>query len=265
MPFGRVGEQMWQADTLHGPHVRDGDGKPRPTRLIAFLDDASRVLCHGQFFFQENHTAMARALRAALYKRGVPETLYVDNGSIYASKDLTLICARLGCLLCHTPVRDGAAKGKIERFFRTVRAQFLSRELDLSSLEKLNETFIAWAEDDYNHHPHGTLGMKPVDRFGLDLPRIRYLPTGPHADELFMRQAEREVLADNTLRFAGKRWEAPRDLRNRRVQLRHGTDAHGKPAPPLIVYYDGERQGEARPLDFLANDRAPRRPNGGAA
>ena len=85
---------MWQADTLHGPYLRDASGKARPTRLIAFIDDCSRVCCHGQFFFSENHLAMKTALQAALYKRGVPETLYVDNGSVYASKDLTLICAR---------------------------------------------------------------------------------------------------------------------------------------------------------------------------
>jgi transposase InsO family protein len=65
--------------------------------------------------------------------------LYVDNGSIYTSQEITLICARVGCILRHTPVRDGSAKGKVERFFRRVRQQFLSRNLDLSSLDKLNE------------------------------------------------------------------------------------------------------------------------------
>ena len=58
-----------------------------------------------------------QTLRAAFYKRGVPEQLLVDNGSIYSSQEITLICARLGCLLRHTAVRDAAAKGKIERFF----------------------------------------------------------------------------------------------------------------------------------------------------
>ncbi len=74
-------------------------------------------------------------MRAALYKRGVPESLYVDNGSIYTCKEITQICARIGCLLCHAPIRDGAAKGKIERFFRTVRESFLTRALDLSSVD----------------------------------------------------------------------------------------------------------------------------------
>ena len=167
--------EMWQGDTMFGPHVKVG-AKSVQTKLIAFIDDASRVCCHGEFFLSENTDNLTKALRSALYKRGIPEAMYVDNGSIYTSKEITQICTRLGCLLCHAPVRDGAAKGKIERFFRTVRQMFLTQQLDLSSLEALNRAFIAWVEDEYNAREHSTLQMRPIDRFGLDLPRIRFLP-----------------------------------------------------------------------------------------
>jgi transposase InsO family protein len=100
--------EMWQADTLYGPHVHL-NGSPVQTRLIAFIDDASRVCCHGQFFPAENVDTLIESIRAAFYKRGVPHALYVDNGSIYSSKEILQICARVGCLLHHTPVRDGAA------------------------------------------------------------------------------------------------------------------------------------------------------------
>jgi transposase InsO family protein len=109
---------MWQADTLFGPYVHH-HGTPTQSKLIAFLDDCSRVCCHGQFFVAETTDTLIEALRAAFYKRGVPQSLYVDNGSIYTSKEIVQICARVGCLLHHAPVRDGAAKGKVERFFRT--------------------------------------------------------------------------------------------------------------------------------------------------
>jgi hypothetical protein len=104
------------------------------------------------------------ALRSALYKRGVPQTLYVDNGAIYTSTEINQICGRIGTLLCHTPVRDRAAKGKLERFFRTCRDQFLLRKLDLSSLEALNAQFRDWVENEYNARVHSTLQMKPIDR-----------------------------------------------------------------------------------------------------
>src|SRR5262249_23436501 len=125
----KYANQLWQADTLFGPYLDTGasGGCRKQTRLIAFIDDASRVLCHGEFFFEENVNTLVQAIRAAFYKRGVPEQLLVDNGSIYSSQEITLICARVGCILRHTAVRDAAAKGKIERFFRRVRDQFLVR------------------------------------------------------------------------------------------------------------------------------------------
>ena len=127
------------------------------------------VGCHGQFFCGgKNVDSLIEAIRAAYYKRGVPHALYVDNGSIYSSKEIVQICARVGCLLHHTPVRDGAAKGKVERFFRTVRDQFLARELDLSSLDALNRQFTQWVEEQYNAQVHSILGMSPLDRYALD-------------------------------------------------------------------------------------------------
>ena len=185
------------------------NGVPVQARLIAFIDDASRVCCHGQFFPAENVDTLIESLRAAFYKRGVPHSLYVDNGSIYTSKEILQICARVGCLLHHTPVRDGAAKGKIERFFSTVRDQFLARDLDLSSLEALNRQFTHWVEEHYNAQVHSVLGMSPLDRFALDRKWVRFLPPNEANDELFFVEEERHVRADNTFSFKSLRWEAP--------------------------------------------------------
>lgn len=252
----KYANQLWQADTLVGPYCDTGlsPGSRKQARLIAFLDDASRVLCHGEFFFEENTDTLIRTLRAAFYKRGVPEQLLVDNGSIYCSQEITLVCARVGCLLRHTAVRDAAAKGKIERFFRRVRDQFLIQKLDLSSLESLNRQFTCWVEQDYNAAPHDGLGLKPIDRFGLDLARIRFLAPSEHADELFFAEATRTVKKDNTFRFQGRRYETPADLREQDIQIRH--DRHHSDngvSPTMIVYVKGQRMGPARLLDAVAN------------
>jgi putative transposase len=249
----KFANQLWQADTLFGPSVDTGTspGSRKQVRLIAFLDDASRVLCHGEFFFEENVDTLVKAIRAAFYKRGVPEQLLVDNGSIYCSQEITLICARVGCILRHTAVRDAAAKGKIERFFRRVRDQFLVQNLDLSSLEALNRQFNQWVEQDYNATPHDALGMKPIDRFGIDLPRIRFLSPSEHNDELFFAEATRKVKKDNTFSFASRRYETPVDLRDREIQLRY--DRNRQDTTAVIIYYQGQRQGVARLLDAVAN------------
>lgn len=243
--------QLWQADTMFGPYVDAGASSGRKqTKLIAFIDDASRVLCHGEFFFDENVDTLVQAIRAALYKRGVPEQLLVDNGSIYCCQEITLICARVGCILRHTAVRDAAAKGKIERFFRRVREQFLIKNLDLSSLAALNRQFTHWAENDYNATEHDALGMKPIDRFGIDLARARFLSPSQHNDELFYAEATRKVKKDNTFSFLARRYETPVDLRDREIQLRYDR-RHQDTA--VIIYHKGQRLGAARLLDAVAN------------
>jgi putative transposase len=238
---------------MFGPYVANGAAARKQAKLIAFIDDASRVLCHGEFFFEENVDTLVRAIRAAFYKRGVPEQLLVDNGSIYCSQEITLICARVGCILRHTAVRDAAAKGKIERFFRRVRDQFLVQKLDLSSLDALNRQFTHWVEDDYNATAHDGIGMKPLDRFGIDLARVRFLAPCEHHDELFQAEATRKVKKDNTFSFASRRYETPVDLRDKEIQLRYDRHRTDNAAVALVIYYKGQRMGAARLLDAVAN------------
>jgi putative transposase len=255
----KYANQLWQADTMFGPYVDAGASldSRKQTKLIAFIDDASRVLCHGEFFFDENVDTLVQAIRAAFYKRGVPEQLLVDNGSIYSSQEITLICARVGCILRHTAVRDAAAKGKIERFFRRVRDQFLVRTLDLSALDILNRQFTHWVEHDYNATAHDAIGMKPIDRFGIDLARVRFLAPSEHNDELFFAEAVRKVKKDNTFSFAGRRYETPVDLRDKEIQLRYNRQRNDSAA--VVIYHKGQRMGAARLLDAVANGLARRK------
>lgn len=250
---------LWQCDTLHGPSLRfDHHGKPVQVFLIAFLDDASRVITHGEFFGADNTEHLIECFQQALYKRGVPKAVYADNGSNYSSKEFALICSRLGTVLIHTHVRDGASKGKIERFFRTVRDQFLNRCLEhITSLEKLNNEFTRWVEDTYHQREHSTLGMKPIDRFGLDYNRLRHLQQCEFNQELFYHQTTRKVRIDNTFSFQNIRHEAPRDLRNQTITLRYNRLYTGPQPDPPIVYHDDQRLGFAVPLDRVHNDRRP--------
>jgi transposase InsO family protein len=246
---------LWQADTLHGPHLRDGPrATPVKTYLICFIDDASRVVTHGAFYGADDTHTLLDCFQTALAKRGVPKAVYADNGSNYGSKEFATICARIGTVLIHAPVRDGAAKGKIERFFRTVRDEFLTHEISrIRTLRKLNEEFTKWLELTYHDRVHTTLGMKPIDRLGLDLPRIRRLADNPYSAELFMLEDTREVRADNTFSFNNMRYEPPRDLRRKTITIRY--QRHTGFAP--VVYQDGERLGDATLLDRVANDRRP--------
>lgn len=250
---------MWQADTLHGPYLYLNGRlqKPVKTFLIGFIDDASRVVPHAEFFTADDTPNLLEAFQQALYQRGVPKAMYVDNGSNYSAKELSNICERLGIILLHTPVRDGASKGKIERFFRTVRDQFLVRNLeDITSLTLLNEQFREWVEYTYHTREHSELKMKPIDRFGMDHSHIRMLAQNEFNQELFYREATRKVRIDNTFSFRNTRYEAPRDMRKTTIVIRF-SDFIGHPehSSHPIVYDHGERIGEAWPVDYISNDR----------
>jgi putative transposase len=253
--------QLWQADTLYGPSIKQPDGSWKKTFLIAFIDDASRVITHAEFFWRDNTANMVNAFRSALYKRGKPERLYFDNGSNYTSKEILQACVRLDIHLSHAPIRDGAAKGKIERFFRGFRDRFLTLHTSFSSLEALNRLTHQWVEEEYNAKHHSGIQMIPLDRFNLDRNRVQFLTDDAISAEVFFVEEDRKVSKTNVFSINSQRYECPVDLREKTVQVRFDrsrfdrTGAGQTTADRFIVYFNGQRMGEATRLNLHANAR----------
>jgi putative transposase len=111
--FAQAGE-LWMSDVMHGPSVLVGDRTKRKTYLIAFIDDATRVIPYCAFALAENTAAFLPVLKQALLRRGLPQRLYVDNGAHYRSQHLALVCAKLGIALIHARPYRPQGKGKIE-------------------------------------------------------------------------------------------------------------------------------------------------------
>lgn len=246
--------ELWQGDTMYGPAIKQNDGSWKKTYLIAFIDDASRLITHGEFFYADDTVNMINAFRSALYKRGKPERLYFDNGSNYTAKEIHQACLRLNIRLTHAPVRDGAAKGKIERFFRGFRDRFLVRHTEFETLQQLNQFAQAWIEDDYNNQPHSSLGMTPLARFNLDYRRIAYLPNDEVTDEVFYVEETRKVSKVNIFSINNQKFECPVDLRNKSVQIRYDRRSR----QTFIVYFNSVRMGEALPLNLYHNAQLSR-------
>ena len=116
---------LWMSDVMHGPAIKSDGGRKRKTYLIAFIDDATRVIPYAAFAHSENTASFMEVFRQAILRRGIPQRLFVDNGSAFRSQHLSLVCAKLGITLIHARAFHAAAKGKIERWFRTIRLQFL--------------------------------------------------------------------------------------------------------------------------------------------
>lgn len=103
--------QLWMSDVMHGPSVAlQGSRTRRKAYLIAFLDDATRVVPYCAFALSENTQAFLPVFKQALVRRGLPERLYVDNGANYRSQQLALVCAKLGIALIHARPYQPAGK-----------------------------------------------------------------------------------------------------------------------------------------------------------
>jgi transposase InsO family protein len=122
--FGRFEAEapnvLWVADVLHGPLI---GGKK--TYLFAFLDDHSRFITGHRWGWSEDSLHLAAAFQRAVAARGLPRTLYVDNGACFVDETTAVTCAKLGIRITHSPPYRPEGRGKIERFFETVRGQFL--------------------------------------------------------------------------------------------------------------------------------------------
>ncbi|MCP3881988.1 MAG: transposase, partial [Sulfitobacter sp.] len=169
---------IWYGDVMHGPRVPMG-GRMRKAYLVSLMDDASRLIAHSAFCPGETALDIEAVLKQAVLKRGLPVKLVIDNGPAYRAKTLQGICARLGIHLVYCRPYAPEGKGKLERWHRTFRNQFLS-ELDTSRLRDLgdlNARLWAWLEGVYHQTPHGGLDheLTPLQRYQRDLPRIRTL------------------------------------------------------------------------------------------
>lgn len=118
--------ELWMSDVMYGPKLGH-KGRLRQTYLVAFLDDATRVIPHAAFTLSEGTAACLQVLEQAILRRGLPRRLYVDNGAAFRSRHLALVCAKLGITLIHARPYSPQGKGKIERWFRTVRMQLVPR------------------------------------------------------------------------------------------------------------------------------------------
>ena len=260
---GRPNE-IWTGDALHAVRV---DG--RKTYLFAFIDDHSRAVMAARFGFAEDAIRLAAALRPALASRGVPEHVYVDNGSAFVDAWLLRACAVLGVKLVHSAPGRPEGRGKIERFFRTVRGQFLAeltegRAAQVPGLAELNRLFTAWTETTYHVREHSETGQAPLARWEAAGP----FPVPPPAAlaEAFRWSEWRTVTKTATVSMHGNRYQVDPALTGRRVELafdpfdltvlqvRSGGKDAGTAVPHHVTRHSHPK---ARP-EPLPGDDAPR-------
>jgi putative transposase len=249
--------QIWQSDMLFGPWVQRAGGGKMQVFLQAALDDASRLIPHAQFYSNQGLDSFLDCLRQAIAARGVPTHLYMDNGKIYRSPQLARIAAGIGILIVHTPPYQPEGRGKIERWFGSVRQQFLAN-LDckiLLSLEQLNERLWHWIDTIYHRTEHSALGTTPLLRWQRDIERIRQLPPATDLRRLFFHRVHRLVRRDSTFLLQHRFFEAPPHLAGKQIEVRFDP----LDLTQLEIYSEGQTQGMARLVDAVVNGQLPAR------
>ncbi|GAX89815.1 DDE-type integrase/transposase/recombinase [Effusibacillus lacus] len=255
----------WQGDvqhTLYLPHP-DQPGKKKMAYLVVFIDDYSRYVVHGQFYFEERVPRLEDCLKKAILKHGIPEMIYVDNGAIYSSRHFERICGRLGTQLKHTKPGRPQGRGKQEKFFRFVDQSFVPEAYDLieqgkiQTLTDLNRFFSAWLEVAYHQKVHNSFKQRPADRYKKDEHPIRTIPPHELAD-VFLLEETRKVDKTGCISLLGQIYEVDAAYAGQTVQVRF--DPYD--LTEIQVWKDGKRQENARPLRVrsLSSDKRQEEP-----
>ncbi len=238
---------LWISDVLHGPKVTVR-GKQRKAYLLAILDDASRFVVSARFHLSEGIEPLIIDLRQSLVRFGLPQRFYSDNGAAFRSRIIHQIGARLNIAMPHTPPYQPQGRGKIERFFLTVRERFLAKNT-AKTLEQLNRDLQEWIAQ-YHQTPHGGIAdVTPLDKRLRIETLCRALPETANIDSLFMQSREVRLNKDGTFRLQNQIFEAPQAPRANRVEISF------YPWDLTTVFYGPER----RPAKLLKKHENARR------
>lgn len=196
---------LWSADFLHGPSVKEGQ-RTYKAYLHTIIDDATRLIVAARFYTAENTESLLSDLMLAICRFGIPRRFYTDNGAAFRSHHLQLVAAKMGIALPHTPPYKPQGRGKIERFFRSLRDGFLTGR-QRTTLQMLNADLDKWVGG-YQESIHSAIGMSPLNRKLTDQgqPLKRIDPTR-NINDLFRMTATKKVGSDGCIRMWSNRFE----------------------------------------------------------
>lgn len=249
---------LWQGDFMVGPYLKI-NGKKIKTYLFAFIDDCSRIVPYAMFLKTEKFSAVRKVLSEAILRRGIPKLIYLDNGKVYRSDMLHFACASLGITIIHTKPYDAASKGKIERFFLTVRKRFLPilTEKEYSSLDKLNQSFFAWLEKDYHRKIHSSIKMTPLDKYMSQISNVKTIDDPKKLEMIFLKRTKRKVKHDGTISVNSKLYEVPPLLIGKKIEIRFDPETF----QDVFIFDNGKCIAKAKEVLYADNAHAKREQN----
>lgn len=217
--------EVWCGDSSVGPYLKTSDGKKRKVYIIALIDDASRFIVGIDVFFNDNFVNLMSVIKSAVSKYGRPQMFNFDNGSSYKNHQMELLAARIGSVIHYDQPYTPTQKAKIERWFRTMKDQWMSclDIRDLHSLDELRGNLLAYVNK-YNRTVHSSLkGKSPQDRFFSEPERIRRL-ADEEIQSSFLLEIERRVSSDGVIVINDIEYEVDCRFLKQRIKLRYSPN-----------------------------------------
>ncbi len=246
--------QLWLADFMHGPKLRHGR-QSKKAILHVIIDDATRYVVSARFYLKETVEVLLTEMMTATRRYGICQRFYTDNGPCYASSHLKIVCARLGIHLVHTPPYRPQGRGKIERFFRTVRDQFLGDQI-ADRIDDLNRDLHQYLTEYHQRIHRGLDNVSPLQKRLSGQNACRKLPEVTDIRNLFCMQRKCRVYNDTTIRLNSRIFEVPHAVPGTTV------DVFYLPWNLTWIFY-GDRMKPARPLNKIRNANRFQHPKGG--
>ena len=217
--------EVWCGDSSVGPYLKTDDGRKHKVYIIALIDDASRFIVGIDIFFNDNFINLMSVMKSAVARYGRPQMFNFDNGSSYKNKQMELLAARIGSVVHYDQPYTPTQKAKIERWFRTLKDQWLSSLdiRDFHSLDELRGSLFSYVQS-YNQSVHSSLhGKSPQDRFFSEPDRIRRL-SDEEIDHCFLLEIERRVSSDSVIVIDQTEYEVDCRFAKQRIKLRYSPD-----------------------------------------
>jgi transposase InsO family protein len=244
---------LWQGDFSAGPWLPDPNDpkKMRRTHLHVFIDDHTRYIAHGEFYFRENLPCLEDAFRKAVLKGGVPTLGYVDQGAVYRARQFQFLAARLGMKLVFATPYAPEGKGKVERFFGVIKSRFYpeAERSGLTTLEELNAFFWAWLEECYHDRVHGETEQTPRERWDAQADKARFIE--PHRlPDIFLWEEERKVQKTGAVPLHGNNYPLPEEMVGKKVRVLFDPFDLSR----VRVYHDKRFLGTFEPFELRARN-----------
>lgn len=247
--------EVWYGDTTYGPYITI-DGKKRRVYIIALIDDASRKITACEAFLEDNYINLMKVIKSGVSTCGKPKLFSFDNGSNYRSNQMTLLGARIGVAINYCPIYTPTSKAKIERFFLTLKNQYLCliKPNDYHDLKSFNEDLRTYIQK-YNTTPHSSLedNMSPNDRFYKESNTIIEM-SQEKIEKSFLLELERTVTPDSVIKIDNIEYEVDYHYQSQKVLLRYSPDL----SKVYVVDKSDDSLKEIKLLDKKSNSSVKR-------